>query len=273
MDSNHRVKDLVDKIFELERTVHKELISSKEEGILDESYESYLNAQLKDLFNQKQKIFEEFCRPDLLKVPQKSNRATMPPKRQQKQGLELFRSSKTLFPFNKPPAEKIFSKKVSPQRGNSPSAMRYSPQNSPMLSPASGPSSSSGRYTVSPLKSEQIKHFDLMNSRDSPLCSTRSSASSIERVPAGELNAELYQKYQEQREIRNKAHQEMLLLKERMLNEKEMKLEALMKAFNKKSEKYSSDIKEEVKSIKPPLSPVMNKSKLKQNNDRIVSFM
>lgn len=269
MEKNPRLKDLINKISELETTLNNELRISAEEGILDESYDKYLNAQLKDLTVQKQNIFEEFCRSDLLKVPQKSNRATMPPKREHNQGTELFRSSTSLFPYNKPPIEKIFSKKISPQRGNSPSAMRYSPQLSPQHSPATGPI----RNTASPLKSEQLKHFDLINSRDSPICSTRSSASSIERLPSGEFNAELYQKYQEQREIRNKAHQEMLLLKEKMLNEKEMKLEALMKAFNKKSEKCFLEVKEEAKYIKPPLSPVFNKRKTNQENDRIVRLI
>lgn len=86
------------------------------------------------------------------------------------------------------------------------------------------------------------------------------------------MKSELYRKYQEQREIRNKAHQEMLALKEQMLLERENKLEAMIKARNLEGRKRleGKDERTCVLGVKPPLSPAFMKSVEKE---KIVSFM
>ena len=86
------------------------------------------------------------------------------------------------------------------------------------------------------------------------------------------MKSELYRKYQEQREIRNKAHQEMLALKEQMLVERENKLEAMIKARNQEGRKRIEGKDERVCTVgvKPPLSPAFMKSAEKE---KIVRFM
>lgn len=239
-------------IQDLRETIQHEIQVSQQAGILDDSYEKYLNDQLAFLSTRKSKIVQDFKLPLVSSINPKTLRSTLPPNRGGDPDLPL-KSSKSLNPFKKIPANKIFRKQASPARGNSPSAMRYSPQASP-----------------SSAKSEKIKYLDLLPNRDSPLCSTRSSASSVER--SSDLKSELYRKYQEQREIRNKAHQEMLALKEQMLLERENKLEAMIKARNLEGRKRleGKDERTCVLGVKPPLSPAFMKSVEKE---KIVSFM
>ena len=178
----------------------------------------------------------------------------------------------------------IFKKKISPLRGKSPSALRYSP----LLSPASE-------------RIERKKTFDCFSNTDSPPCSTRSSTSSMDKLLGANnftldsYKTELLRKYQEQREIRNKAHEEMLLLKEKMLKKREKKLESMIKFIIKSDSKSkdliddrelskilinSDDVQASInnkKYVKPPRSPrdrITSKIELKNvQSDKIVQII
>jgi hypothetical protein len=249
MDINPRLLELLTNISDLEETLKSELRYSSEAFNNDDSFEKYLKDQLDFFSLKKESLYRDF---NLIKNPSnhpKGYRATLPPPKVEN-NPRLFKSSSSLNPFKKVQSSKIFSKKVSPARGTSPSALRYSPHSSP-----------------SSAKSEKLKYLDLNPNQDSPLASTRSSTSST----VSESKADLYQKYQEQREIRNKAHQEMLALKEQMLLEKELKLEAMMRvAQEEPRKKQFLEVKDEGKTftgVKPPRSPVFGKGR---ENDKIV---
>lgn len=233
MDRRLKLEDFIRELEKEEENIEKEKLSLKKDGILDEGLDFYLTESINLIKERKEKLINDF-------YPQKTDkkiRENAPSTKNLETKLlnnKIFENhhgplvnNKPLYSVHNiekkilsPPAAEIFRKKVSPERGNSPSAMRYSPQ----LSPTS-------------IRSEKVKNLEVLSGHESPPCSTRSSASSIDKLvckSTGNFDPqsyELYRKYQEKREIRNRAHEDMLRLKEQILIQKEKKLEELLKTI------------------------------------------
>ncbi|OMJ87270.1 hypothetical protein SteCoe_11038 [Stentor coeruleus] len=233
MDRRLKLEDLIQELEREEENIEKQKLSLKKDGILDEGLDFYLTDSINLIKERKEKLIKDFYPQKTDKKIRKNSPSTM------HLDTKLFDnnifesnhrplvSNKPLYSVHNiekkilsPPAAEIFRKKVSPERGNSPSAIRYSPQ----LSPSS-------------VISEKVKNLEALSGHESPPCSTRSSASSIDKLvcqSTGNFDPqsyELYRKYQEKREIRNRAHEDMLRLKEQILIQKEKKLEELLKTI------------------------------------------
>ena len=214
MELSPRLQEFITEVAIEEEKINDYLVNLKSDGILDESLEIYLKNSIKDLQLRKEKL--------ILDLTQNAHY----PNTDNSEGSQNKLTQNNLKIMKKPSQEpvsytkysqiekycpelqklKLFSKKTSPDRGSSPSARRYSPVSNPFneKSPKSGKKGFKG----------------------SPGCSTRSSRSSEEKI-AGEISDkfenELMIRYEEQRKIRNKAHEKMLFLKEQILNGKEIK--------------------------------------------------
>ena len=232
MSLDDRFEVLLSEITKQEEIIENYANKLEEAGNIDPNIEEYLKNTREELQERKQKLIEEFkpverskkLTPLNLSItneedsPKIKNKANTP---------NSVTSRVEKFPFysvleieiEKSPAlpKDIFKKHQDLSRGNSPSALRYSPINS--LSPN--------------IKNKQIEINDNLYSEFS---STQCSFSNFDRINDSSLEySEYSRKYQELREIKNKVHEEMLLLKEKMLNEKESRLEAMMQYIESKS--------------------------------------
>lgn len=233
MDRRLKLEDFIRELEKEEKNIEKEKLSLKKDGILDEGLDFYLTESINLIKERKEKLIKDFYPQQTVKKAKKVNPST---KNQQPNLLsnKKFENHQEPLVINKPlysvhniekkifspPTSEIFRKKVSPERGNSPSATRYSPK----LSPSS-------------IRNEKVKNFEALSLHESPPCSTRSSTSSIDKFVYKSTenfdpkSYELYRKYQEKREIRNRAHEDMLRLKEQILIQKEKKIDELLKTI------------------------------------------
>ena len=288
MELEQKLKSLIIEMSKQEESVKQHMASLKNDGICDEGLDSYLRSSLEDLKNRRESIIREFNlhNIELTQENKKSHPVASEiadVKTQQKsRPLHISFEKMAIDTTFKANPESIFKKKISPLRGNSPSALRYSPQ----LSPSS-------------VRFERKQTYDYLSNTNSPPCSTRSSASSMDKLLGtasllDSFKSDLFKKYQEQREKRNQAHEEMLSLKEIMLKEKEKKLESIVKLILKKEKKSNNDnelfqnqannddlqvFNKNKQYVKPPRSPrithINNKadSKSMQPDNKIVRFI
>lgn len=271
--------DLTPQFCEIVQDISKEVQGIKLEmerlrcdGLLDEGLEGYLLNAIEELRSRKELLVDQFlcdknvyadCYSKRLEV----RSATTQAQYDYTSSLEKYNSS-TPEPFvNQCPIKTlptiIFKKKISPLRGNSPSAQRYT--------------------SKSPCSEKIGKSFlDHFSNTDSQISSTRSSRSSFER---GNVNnteqyaLELSWKFIQQREIRNKAHEEELNLKEKMLKEMEIRLQKLKSEVVEECEENQvlrinvSKVKDDMQGkqfVKPPRSPRMLSTKTDKNDKKIV---
>lgn len=233
MDKRLKLEDFILELEKEEQNIEKQKLCLKNDGILDENLDCYLTESINLIKDRKEKLIKDFYPKKILKnIKTKHSPTAVPIKKTHNNNKyeishDQQTTNKSLYSVHNiqkknvsPLATEIFRKKISPERGNSPSAMRYSPQ----LFPAS--------EIV-----EKVKNLDILSGYESPVSSTRSSGSSIDKLVSnstGNSDAysyELYKKYQEKREIRNRAHEDMLKLKEQILLQKEKKLEEILKTI------------------------------------------
>ncbi|OMJ79167.1 hypothetical protein SteCoe_20867 [Stentor coeruleus] len=233
MDKQLKLEDFILELEKEEQNIEKQKLCLKNDGILDENLDCYLTDSINLIRERKEKLIKDFYPTKPHKnIKIKHSPTSIPIKNTHNNNkYEIYHdqqpNTKSLYSVHNiqkknvsPLATEIFRKKVSPERGNSPSAMRYSPQLFPTSSIV-----------------EKVKNLDILSGYESPVSSTRSSGSSIDKLVSnstGNTDAysyELYKKYQEKREIRNRAHEDMLKLKEQILLQKEKKLEEILKTI------------------------------------------
>ena len=227
MDPYMKILELIEKLSNELKFIEQSMNTLKSDGILDEPLELYLKTTTEELSNRQNLLIEHF------NLKEKINNSDMPTVKNSETSTPPFKLLSTLvMPTNLPqtsisldtPSREnpkkfspslIFQKKISPLRGTSPSAQRYAPK-----SPSTD-------------KIERKNRFDPFRSSESPQCSTRSSGSSLDKImaanPSEHQALELSWKFIQQREIRNRAHEEELMLKEKMLRDMEVRLQKLKK--------------------------------------------
>lgn len=250
MELSPRLQEFITEVATEQDKINDYLVNLKSDGILDESLETYLKKSIKDLQLRKEKLILDLTQN--AHYPKTDNSEVSQNKLIQNNLKIMKKPSQEPVSYTKysqiekhcPELQKVklFSKKTSPERGNSPSARRYSPVSNQIneKSPKLGPKGFKG----------------------SPGCSTRSSRSSEDKI-AGEIcdkfENELRIKYEEQRKIRNRAHEKMLLLKEQLLNGKEIEI----KEHSGKGNRRAKEIRIDIESVgsrerdveRPPRSP------------------
>jgi hypothetical protein len=258
MELSPRLKSFVEEVEEEQQKIQKYLIDLKNDGILDDSLEIYLKDSFNDLQFRKEKLVRDLAQNSYFPITDSSEqnqsnktingqRIMKKPSQEPVSFVKDSKSDKNLQPVKR---VSVFHKKTSPERGNSPSARRYSPQ-------------SQGIY-------EKKKRNQCKANKVSPACSTRSSRSSEDKFVAetSEKNDELWVKYEELREIRNKAHEKMLMLKERMLVDKEIKINKIIQKVKDQNEKCKKSYENIRNCIRPPRSP--REKPTSESNDKIV---
>lgn len=268
METKEKFRELIQEILKQEEAIKSHLIALANEGIKDEELESYLKVTLIDFESKRNSIQQEFQFNFIPTAPTTTSKKPLTPTSYQKTETD------PVIPLKIIPQLEIFKKKISPIRGTSPSALRYSPIQSPVSE-----------------RIERNRVADIFSNTQSPIPSTRSSGSSIDKasifLPSNEFNPKLMKKYQYQREIRNNAHEKMLLIKEKILLDKEKKIYSLIKAAEIKDLKTLNFDKNFFDGIvskedcnrnkyrdKPPKSPPANKNKANSKpSNKIVIFI
>ena len=229
-----RLKNFLSELTKEQEKISDYIVSLKSDGLLDDSLNDFLQKQFNDLDHRKKTLIKEFSQiPDfphtLLPTPP-IPLSVNPILIKKKPKQPIFHSEK--------PNTILFKKSTSPARGSSPSARRYSPQ----------PNNNFEKYEKI---SQKLPEKNIII-KESPVESTRSTRSSEEKIvnkSFGEISDELWNKYQELREKRNKAHEQMLIIREKMLKDKETELNKILKKAS------SSPQAQKKTSFKPPTSP------------------
>jgi hypothetical protein len=301
MEIDQRFAALMDEITKQEELIENYANKLEEAGNIDPSIEDYLQNTREELRLKKQKLIQEFQPKQAdekkrLSIINLKDGDDSPRVKLTKNTPKASSSRAEKFPFysvhkieieknpdslkdnlgssKKNLPEQIFKKKSGSSRGNSPSAFRYSPQTSPL---------------------ENKRRIENIENPDPEISSTECSLTNVDKLnDLGSIEySEAYRQYQQMRELRNKAHEKMLKLKEKMLYEKEAQLKAMkhyidsksitIKRGNTNESDYWNDLdfdcsRNKVFDFKLPASPgkIFKKTGLNSTsskNDKIVKYI
>lgn len=205
-----RLRNILSELSKEQEKISNHIKTLHYDGILDDSLDAFLKTSYEELETRKKNLLKDFTSTSQFSVSVPSIPVSVNPIQiKKKPTQEIFQSKK--------PHSSLFRQKTSPDRGSSPSACRYSPK----------PNNIFEKY-----EKPEHKPIETKVSINSPIGSTRSSRSSEDKIqlenPEFGID-ELKVKYQEQREIRNKAQEQMLMIREKMLHDKEAYLKSIMK--------------------------------------------
>src|SRR5574343_318076 len=135
MELSPRLQEFITEVNSEQEKINDYLVNLKAEGILDESFETYLKKSIKDLQLQKEKLIRDMSQNAHYLITDNSDR---PQNKLIQNNVRIMKKpSQEPVSFTKYNQDHryskelqkvdLFSKKTSPERGNSPSARRYSP--------------------------------------------------------------------------------------------------------------------------------------------------
>lgn len=208
-----RLQNYLSEVSKEQEKISNHIQTLHSDGILDDSLDAFLKNSYQELEKRKKNLLQDLASTSQFsKIPVSVPLIPVsvnPIQIKKKPTQEIFQSEK--------PHSSLFRQKTSPDRGSSPSACRYSPKANNVFEKYEKP---------------DLKPIEKKISRESPIGSTRSSRSSEDKILPENIEFgidELKIKYQEQREIRNKAQEQMLMIREKMLHDKETYLKNIIK--------------------------------------------